>query len=209
VGGAVEHPVQAGLALGGGCRAGEDRGAGRRAGRRWRGRSDQAEGGGGQAGRDREGAAGGGGAGGGGDPGGRGGRGGGGRGSSGGCGGCGGGSGGSRGGGGGNQRGGQGLVPERTCVGCRRTEEQARMVRLVADGAGRIRIDEQRRQPGRGAYLHDDRRCVEDVVKRGGLARSLKRNLVPMAADELWRKVHDAASQGQMIAMEVTKAETE
>ena len=68
------------------------------------------------------------------------------------------------------------------------------MVRLVADLAGRVRIGGRRRQPGRGAYLHDQRRCVEETIKRGALGRSLKRNLVPVGGDELVQRVHEAAS---------------
>jgi uncharacterized protein len=69
------------------------------------------------------------------------------------------------------------------------------MVRMVADAAGRIRIGGSRRQPGRGAYLHDDPRCVGDAARKGALARALKRKLVPMEAGELGRQVHEAAAQ--------------
>jgi predicted RNA-binding protein YlxR (DUF448 family) len=86
-------------------------------------------------------------------------------------------------------------MPIRTCVGCRRKDDQKEMVRVVADEAGRIRINDSRREPGRGAYLHDDPRCVEETVTRGALQRALKRRLVPVAGDELSRRVHEAASR--------------
>jgi predicted RNA-binding protein YlxR (DUF448 family) len=64
------------------------------------------------------------------------------------------------------------------------------MVRVTADEAGRIRIG--RALPGRGAYLHDDPRCVGAAVKRGAIARSLKRRVVGVEEQELVRRVHEA-----------------
>jgi predicted RNA-binding protein YlxR (DUF448 family) len=83
-------------------------------------------------------------------------------------------------------------MPIRTCVGCRATDEQPRLVRLVADGAGRVKIDGFRRQPGRGAYVHPERRCVEEMLKKGGLERSLKRNLVAVTHEALWSEIEKA-----------------
>ena len=80
-------------------------------------------------------------------------------------------------------------MPVRTCVGCQRTDEQEKMVRVVADEAGRIKIDGSRRQPGRGAYLHQDRECVEQTVKRGSFSRAFRRRTVPLGADELWQRI--------------------
>jgi predicted RNA-binding protein YlxR (DUF448 family) len=43
-------------------------------------------------------------------------------------------------------------TPQRTCVGCRRIDAQACLLRAVADAAGRLRFDNGRyRSPGRGA----------------------------------------------------------
>jgi predicted RNA-binding protein YlxR (DUF448 family) len=71
-------------------------------------------------------------------------------------------------------------TPVRTCVGCRRAVSQATLVRLVLDGAGRIVVDEARREPGRGAWVHRDTGCVTGAVK-GGLARSFRRKVDPKA----------------------------
>ena len=67
------------------------------------------------------------------------------------------------------------------------------MVRVVADEAGRVKLNGPRRDPGRGAYLHDQARCVEEAVRKGALSRALRRKLVPVSEDELMRRVHDAA----------------
>ena len=81
------------------------------------------------------------------------------------------------------------MSPVRTCVGCRATDEQAHLVRLVADGAGRILFDVPRRQPGRGAYVHERRECVGEMVGRGALARSLRRKIQAVTSDGLWSRL--------------------
>jgi predicted RNA-binding protein YlxR (DUF448 family) len=72
--------------------------------------------------------------------------------------------------------------PQRTCVGCRAVvpviDVPATVVRVVVDGAGRAVLDEGRRLPGRGAWVHRTRPCLEAAV-RGGLARSFRRKVDP------------------------------
>ncbi len=43
----------------------------------------------------------------------------------------------------------------------------------VADG--RIVADPRRVKPGRGAYVHYRRECLESGLRRGGIARGLRR----------------------------------
>ncbi len=71
-------------------------------------------------------------------------------------------------------------LPQRTCVGCRRSGDQSSFVRLVrvtaetAGGAPHVEVDEaSRRTAGRGAYLCRDQQCWERGV-RGALGASLK-----------------------------------
>src|SRR5690606_10403344 len=67
--------------------------------------------------------------------------------------------------------------PVRTCVGCRRRDLAARLVRVVlADGtAGRTAVvDLARRLPGRGAWLHPDLQCLDLAERRRAFARALR-----------------------------------
>lgn len=86
-------------------------------------------------------------------------------------------------------------MPIRTCVGCQCRDEQGRLLRLVADAAGRLRIDDPRRLPGRGAWVHPQRTCVDGVGQRGLLGRSLRRSVQPLSLEELWRRVGEAMSR--------------
>ena len=63
-------------------------------------------------------------------------------------------------------------VPQRTCVGCRRTLAKRSMIRLVRSDKGVV-IDPTGKLPGRGAYLHNVRSCWEAGLK-GSLAHALK-----------------------------------
>ncbi len=78
--------------------------------------------------------------------------------------------------------------PVRTCVGCREDAGKRGLVRLVRAG-GVVRADPTGRAPGRGAYLHPDRACVELARRRHGLERALKAK-VP---DEVWAELAGTA----------------
>jgi uncharacterized protein len=64
--------------------------------------------------------------------------------------------------------------PLRTCVGCRTTRRQTELLRLARTPSG-VRFDPRGRQPGRGAYLCPDPRCIDAAARRG--ATSLRRAL--------------------------------
>jgi predicted RNA-binding protein YlxR (DUF448 family) len=63
--------------------------------------------------------------------------------------------------------------PERTCVGCRTRAPDTELVRVVAE-AGGVTLDNRRRLPGRGAWVHPTRTCIETATRRRAWARALK-----------------------------------
>lgn|GEM_PF-327182 len=67
--------------------------------------------------------------------------------------------------------------PVRTCIGCRRTAPRSVLVRIVgAEVEGRLLAvpDPDAVRPGRGAWLHRDRGCVELAERRRAFARALR-----------------------------------
>lgn len=63
------------------------------------------------------------------------------------------------------------MSPVRTCVGCRAAVSSADLIRVVADGSV-LRM--ARKAPGRGAWLHPSRSCLELADKRRAWGRALK-----------------------------------
>ena len=74
--------------------------------------------------------------------------------------------------------------PQRSCVGCRATAPRRSLLRVVRGVDGAVRLDPAATAPGRGAWLHRDRGCVERALRKGALAKALRTGL---AADELGR----------------------
>ncbi|WP_367183114.1 YlxR family protein [uncultured Cellulomonas sp.] len=66
----------------------------------------------------------------------------------------------------------------RTCVGCRGTGNRSDLLRVVATRDGSTEsvlvVDTARSMPGRGAWLHPDRRCLELAERRRAFPRSLR-----------------------------------
>lgn len=69
----------------------------------------------------------------------------------------------------------------RTCVGCRRRDEQSRLLRvvIVSDENARKRVvvaqpDPTGCMPGRGAYVHRDLTCGQAAVQRRAFGRALR-----------------------------------
>lgn len=83
-------------------------------------------------------------------------------------------------------------VPERTCVGCRGRASKGALLRLVREAGGAVRVDASRSLPGRGAYVHRDRSCVELALRGGALSRALRVRLDEGGAATLMADIEGA-----------------
>lgn len=63
--------------------------------------------------------------------------------------------------------------PQRTCMGCNIKKDKKELIRIVKNKEGKINVDRTGKQEGRGAYLCDDRQCLEKVIKSKRLERAL------------------------------------
>lgn len=72
--------------------------------------------------------------------------------------------------------------PIRTCIGCRERLPQTRLLRLVLDDAGDVRVD--RHGPGRGAWLCGAA-CVEPARRRRAFGRAFRTRVEPAAIDRI------------------------
>ncbi|MCA1942358.1 YlxR family protein [Microcella frigidaquae] len=65
------------------------------------------------------------------------------------------------------------MEPVRTCLGCRQRAPRSSLTRVVArDGV--VVVDAPARLPGRGAWVHGTRDCVETATVRRAWARALR-----------------------------------
>jgi len=61
----------------------------------------------------------------------------------------------------------------RRCVGCGHSDDKANLLRIAAS-EGRAVVDASASRPGRGAYVHRNRECVEQSIHRRAWARALR-----------------------------------
>ncbi|MGH2522639.1 MAG: RNase P modulator RnpM [Anaerolineales bacterium] len=79
-------------------------------------------------------------------------------------------------------------MPQRTCVGCRTVQAKRQLVRLVRTADGHVLVDPSGKAAGRGAYLHDRRRCWEAALGNRALDRALRMTLTE--ADRASLRLH-------------------
>src|SRR5205823_6240807 len=71
-------------------------------------------------------------------------------------------------------------VPERTCIGCRRSRPKREMTRVVRAVDGTVDVDPTGKRSGRGAYVCNQAACWEQALKRRSLDRALKTEIDEM-----------------------------
>jgi uncharacterized protein len=64
--------------------------------------------------------------------------------------------------------------PIRTCIGCRRRDRPAAMLRMVAGAGNEVVPDPDGRLPGRGAWMHPDSGCLDAAERRRAFGRALR-----------------------------------
>ncbi|MCC9146263.1 YlxR family protein [Arthrobacter sp. zg.Y919] len=83
-------------------------------------------------------------------------------------------------------------------MGCRKKDDQAvllRLVRVSMEGGNAVHVDEDRRMPGRGAWLHPDTACLRLAVKRSGFPRAF-RGAAEITDVERWFKALEDVPTG-------------
>ena len=55
--------------------------------------------------------------------------------------------------------------PQRTCMGCNQKKDKNQLIRIVKSKDKEIFIDRTGKKEGRGAYICDDVKCLEKLIK--------------------------------------------
>lgn len=63
--------------------------------------------------------------------------------------------------------------PVRTCVGCRSKTLASQLVRVTISEASAV-VDGKKRSPGRGAWIHNDDRCLLKAQKSRAFDRAIR-----------------------------------
>ena len=61
--------------------------------------------------------------------------------------------------------------PQITCMGCNAKKDKKDLIRIVKNKNGQITIDKTGKLEGRGAYICDNKDCLEKVIKSKRLER--------------------------------------
>lgn len=61
--------------------------------------------------------------------------------------------------------------PQRTCMGCNAKKDKKDLIRIVKNKNGQITIDKTGKLEGRGAYICDNKDCLEKIIKNKRLER--------------------------------------
>lgn len=62
-------------------------------------------------------------------------------------------------------------IPQRTCMGCNEKKDKNKLIRIVKNKENEITIDRTGKKEGRGAYICDDEKCLEKLIKSRRLER--------------------------------------
>lgn len=56
-------------------------------------------------------------------------------------------------------------IPQRTCMGCNEKKDKNQLIRIVKNKDNEVSIDRTGKKDGRGAYICDDVKCLERLMK--------------------------------------------
>lgn len=79
-------------------------------------------------------------------------------------------------------------IPQRTCVICRTQKNKSELLRIVKNKENNIKVDENGKEPGRGAYICYDMECLEKAKKTKKLEKALEIKI----QDETYEQIQKA-----------------
>ena len=78
-------------------------------------------------------------------------------------------------------------IPLRQCLGCREMKNKRELSRVLKTSEDEVVLDITGRKNGRGAYICQNKECLEKAIKSKGFERSLKIS-IPTEVYELLRE---------------------
>ena len=81
-------------------------------------------------------------------------------------------------------------IPQRTCMGCNEKKEKKDLIRIVKTNKNEISIDKTGKLEGRGAYICNNQKCLEKVIKTKRLERALDTKISEKTYNNLERIIN-------------------
>ena len=75
--------------------------------------------------------------------------------------------------------------PQRTCMGCNEKKDKKQLIRIVKNKNNEINIDRTGKLEGRGAYICDDIKCLEKLIK----SKRLEKVFDTKISDEIYENL--------------------
>lgn len=80
------------------------------------------------------------------------------------------------------------VIPQRTCIVCKTKQDKNTLIRIVRNTEGNFVLDKTGKVNGRGAYICNNRTCIEKCAKTHALNRAFKQEITPSVYDTLIRQ---------------------
>ena len=68
-------------------------------------------------------------------------------------------------------------IPQRTCMGCNEKKDKNQLTRIVKSKDNEVNVDRTGKMEGRGAYICDDIKCLDKVIKSKRLEKVFDINI--------------------------------
>ena len=65
-------------------------------------------------------------------------------------------------------------MPQRTCVGCMEKKDKKALIRIVKNKENEISIDKTGKKEGRGIYICDNIKCLDNAIKTKRIERAFE-----------------------------------
>lgn len=69
------------------------------------------------------------------------------------------------------------MIPQRTCIACRKKSEKENFIKIVKNKNGNVSIECDKKLDGRGAYICKNIECVKKCQKTRALSRIFKQEI--------------------------------
>lgn len=76
-------------------------------------------------------------------------------------------------------------LPKRTCIGCNEIKLKKELIRVVKNKEGQIFLDKTGKANGRGAYVCNNKNCLEKAIKTKRLERTFETKMTEEIYEQL------------------------